>query len=47
MKANGKKRSDHDPEFASGHGVFVNEADYQALLKSKKNLLDVSRRARS
>jgi hypothetical protein len=40
MKGGGKKRSD-DPELAPGHGVFVDEQAYQAVLKEHGNEEDV------
>jgi hypothetical protein len=41
MKAGGKKRSDNDPELASGFGVFVNEDHYQETLRKNANVLEV------
>jgi hypothetical protein len=41
MKGSGKKRSENDPELASGFGVFVNEHDYQDTLRKNANVAEV------
>jgi hypothetical protein len=41
MKAGGKKRSENDPELASGFGVFVNEDQYQETLRKNANVAEV------
>jgi hypothetical protein len=41
LKGGGKKRSDHDPELASGYGVFVNEDEYQQVLQANPRAADV------
>jgi hypothetical protein len=42
QKGGAKSRSDDDPELASGNGVFVNEDDYQAILKKNAKLVQVA-----
>jgi hypothetical protein len=41
MKGGGKKRSENDPELASGFGVFVNEDHYQETLRKNANAAEV------
>jgi hypothetical protein len=45
QKGGAKSRSDNDPELTSGHGVFVNEDEYQSILKKNSNLVQVKSRA--
>jgi hypothetical protein len=42
QKGGAKSRSDDDPELTSGHGVFVNEDEYQSLLKKHSKLVQVT-----
>jgi hypothetical protein len=42
MKSGKTKSSATDPELLSGCGVFVNEADYQSLLKTNPKAVEVS-----
>jgi hypothetical protein len=42
QKGGAKSRSDDDPELASGNGVFVNEDDYQSILKKNAKLVQVT-----
>jgi hypothetical protein len=44
QKGGAKSRSDDDPELTSGHGVFVNEDEYQSLLKKHSKLVQVTSR---
>jgi hypothetical protein len=42
MKAgSAEKRTDDNPEIASGHGVFVNEKAYQTFLVKNQHLVEV------
>jgi hypothetical protein len=42
MKGGAKNRSNKDPEFTSGHGVFVDEAHYKEFLQKNAKVAAVS-----